>query len=403
MPKAQAGSNTTDLSVQQGMHIQAQDGVIAKSPINPDTAEAAENAENKEVFDPRKAMMDAIVANRAKTFQNELDYAATVSPTPEQEDAEAEERDNAAPANPPEIPVEQPAQPAPATPNQPESPESEEAPTARKTIVVNGQNMEFTEDELVRLAQKGLSADERFREAARMRDEYNRALANAQGQHVQPIGQPTQSAAAQPTGQPQQQVDEGLVNEIARRINYGSEEEQKKAITDLINVAAKSAGRANQAPPADQLANVATQQALAVLRFEQNMDTIGKEFPDIFSDTDLTIMAARRVNELRMKYEILGTPKPDIEIYREAGSLVRDKYVKPVAQESQTSVPSPNQSIQSAAVSQASMAAKIERKRVAPQPPAAANKVASDAPQNMYPTGSQVVAQMRKARHQSAY
>lgn len=388
MSKAASG-NTTELQVHSGMHIESPDGVIAKPAINPDT-EAAASAEPKENFDPRKAMMDAIVANRSKSFEKELDYAEEISPKSfEQEDAEALARDNAQAT-------------AQAAQNVVAPPEEVTPPVLKKTIVVDGQQMEFTEDELIRLAQRGMSADQRFQEAARMRDDYNRALAASQGQQNY---QPTAPAAGYQPAQ-SQASDEPMLKEISRRISYGSEEEQQKAVADLINVAARTAGRSiPQGPSPDQLVNVATQHALATIRFEQNMDTIGREYHDIFADEDLTIIAARQANKLDMKYKMLGQAKTPLEIYREAGDLVRDKYLKDGSAPQGQSTPSTNQpSIQSAipAVSP-SMAAKVERKRVAPQPPAAANRIASDSAQTSYPTGSQIVAQMRKSRHQSAY
>lgn len=375
-------SNTTELHVQSGMHIESPDGVIARPPaINPETGEVPEVQES---FDPRKAMMDAIVANRAESFQKELDYGIEISPqkSPEQEDADAAARDEALAV-------------ASGT-KEPE--EAAEAPIAKKTIVVDGQSLEFTEDELIRLAQRGMSADNRFQEAANMRQQYNDALARAQGQQYQPTAPAAGQQAVQPQSTP---ADDAMLKEISRRISYGSEEEQTRAVSDLINVAAKTAGRNIQVPSPDQLVNVATQNALATIRFEQNMETIGREYKDIFEDEDLTLIAAKQANKLDMKYKMLGLAKSPLEIYREAGNTVREKYLNGVSASEHVGSITTQTPIQSAQV--LPMTAKVERKRVAPQPPAAANRTASDNAQSAHPSGSQIVAQMRKSRHQSAF
>lgn len=398
MPKpseaATNSQNTTELHVDSGMHIESQDGVIARSPINPDT----ENSTSApEPFDPRKDIMASIVANRAKTFEKELEYGTglTNQETIIDEDEAAAAKDaQVATTDQATADALAAAQGKEnnASPTNTETSAQTTTPS-KKSIIVNGQTLEFTEDELVKLAQRGLAADQRFQEAAQMRAQYQQALQNAQG--AQQNAQPTIPAA----GQASPVVDEAIAREISRRITFGSEEEQTKAISELIDVAARTAGRATQAPPPEQLVNIATQQALATIRFENNMETIGREFKEIFEDRGLTLIAADAVNALRKKYEMLGTPKSDLDIYREAGTFVKDRYVKPSSAQAQS--PSTNATIQSAQA--APMTAKLERKRVAPQPPAAANKIASEAPQQVAPTGSQIVAQMRKARHQSAY
>lgn len=395
-PSAASTSNTTELSTISGMHIDSPDGVIARPTATADTP----NTESSEAFDPRREMMNAIVANRAKTFEQELAYGTDMAGEAiDDEAAEAADLAKSATvsdkANAEAIAVAQ----GQAIGNKQQTQESSAVSAHKKSIIVNGQTMEFTEDELVKLAQRGLSADQRFQEAAQMRQQYQQVLQQAQGQQN---AQPTQQAAVQASPA----VDEAFTREVSRRIAYGSEEEQAKAIGDLIEVAAKTAGRANQSLPPEQLANIAAQQALQVVRFEQNMETIGREYKDVFESEDLTILAARQVNKLRQKYEMLGTPKPDMEVYREAGNYVRSTYIKDSATQGQEgSSTNPTSTIQSAnaAVDANKMASKVERKRVAPQPPAAASKIASEAPQQVFPTGSQVVAQMRKARHQQAF
>lgn len=261
-------------------------------------------------------------------------------------------------------------------------------PDKKYSIKVNGQTMECTLDELQQFAQLGVAGRQNLEEAARIRREAE-AIAAAARQHSQP--QP----AANPQAQPQlPDIPKAELMDIAKRLNYGSEEEQAQAIHDAIALGART-GQPHGLTQ-EQLVNAATQNAIAVLSSQQEQVILASEFKDIVSDPVIAHATDLQAVQLAHKYAALGQQKTRIELLREAGQMVRSKYLRPApsAQEQ------PNNPAQ--APSTPPMREKLERKRAAPQPPAAANKVAAEAPSEQKYSPASIVAAMRATRHQPA-
>ncbi|HKS73272.1 MAG TPA: hypothetical protein VJQ82_08745 [Terriglobales bacterium] len=369
----------TELEVPATMHIESPPVEEAEAPQS--------EAEGEKRPDPRAEIMARIFEKRQAQVAKELELSEG-----EQEGTEpaaSAEPIPAADANPPPAPEPTPAtEPSAAAPVQPQ----------KIPLVVDGQRLEVTPDELVQLAQKGLSAQQRWQEAARMRQE-------AQAMLAQP---PT------PQAQPQQQtppaaddlVPDTLARDVARRLNYGTEEEQIKAIRDLVaGVQAKSGERTPQGPAPQELVNAAVTNALAAVDFRSTLAALGQEFPKVFEDTDLTEMAGRRVYKAKQEQAIRvqqGLPvqlKPDYELMRDACKFVQDRYILPQGTpqaKPNGQTPNPSQAAPSVTVDPA----RVERKRAAPKPPAAANRVAQAPAEKPPPTPSDVVAWMRQKRHQ---
>ena len=146
------------------------------------------------------------------------------------------------------------------------------------------------------------------------------------------------------------------------------------------------------------VAQHAAAQAVAQVTFQSNLNTIANEYADIFNDRDLSLLAADRVGNLRGKYLSLGLPKTDLDLYREACSDVWTKFGKkpeavPVVKEETTPVQQ---------VSSVVSPTRHERKRAAPQPVAAVNQSQGMLPQSSAPSGSDIVAAMRRSRGQPA-
>lgn len=375
---------TTELNVEGGMHIEPdpKTGAIAASVVNediqkiqdkkkddqPEQTEKAAAEEPKEIPDPRKAIMDNIYANRAKQFKNELEYAAQISLGATNEPAADDQ------------PTAEPAKETPAEPlkeevvQQPKEQVEQPQVKAKKQYIINGQTVDLTEEELAQLATRSLQQQQI----------YNQQILQSQ----QPL------RAQQPQQQPAQQTNDAdteRLRDIARKITYGSEDESVKALRDLTEHAARNAQRTN-GPTAEQIVQAASQQALAQVQLQTNLDTIAREYPEVFEKRSATLVAADYVNSLRNKYNLLGVQKPDIELYREACQLARSEFKAP--QENQQSDTRKQPVVNVAST-------KIERKRATPQPPASVNKVL---PQQIEraPTGSDIVNAMRKARGQSA-
>ena len=361
----------TELSIQQGMHITAdpETGAIASAVSTPETEAAiTENKPEENVsYDPRKAIMDKIYSNRADQYKQELEYAAEISNI----DNFNQSDEQVIPEKPKEPIVKEIVK-------QPDPIVVKDEKPLTKRINFNGQSLELTEQELEQLAARALYAQQ--------------APQQQQIQQQQPIEQRVEQSN-------QPQTDPSVLKDIARRITYGSEEESAKALGDFANLTANLA-RASQPEP-NQLVQAAAQQAVAQVQFQNNLSTIASEYKDVFEDTDMTIIAARKVGELRNKYNALGTPRPDIDLYREACNLTRDKFGISRSETASNVDKQPianQQAVTTANVSQT----RIERKRSAPQPAAAVNKVQQMQQQSQYPSGSQIVNQMRKSRGQTA-
>lgn len=390
-----ANQNTTAITIPQGMYIESGDGPVAKPMvIDEDTG--------REAVDPRKDVMDSIFENRNKQLQKELGIADEISKASIEDDRENDPAPEPAPAD---QPADKP-QDAPPKEGEGESSsqaEPEPAKTAqaeKRTIIVNGQTMQVTEEELIRMAQQSAAAQQTWQDAARLRREaehlYKQNTAPAQA-----VAAPSAPAAPAST----EILSEAKSKEYATRLNYGSEEDQAKALRDLV---ADVTNATKQAPPTqaglsqDQVIQAATTNALAIVEQRRVNQIISEEFKEVFQDNLLSHGAGILAAQLRQKYDMMGQPKPDLDIYREALGTVRDRYLKPSEPAQDNPAPTSHPSVQ-AAVNAVPMKERLERKRAAPQPPAAANKTASDSPPAKAPTASETVNWMRSKRHQPTY
>lgn len=239
-------------------------------------------------------------------------------------------------------------------------------------ITVNGQIVEYTLDELKQQAQLGVGARQKFDEAAQLRQQaaldrqQAQQLMFASQQNFQPQAGNNQQAQPQITDIPETEL-----RDIAKRLNYGSEDEQVKALKEAGILFSKAAVQPNQLTP-DALVNIATQNALNVITANQEQEILKNEFKDIVSDPAIAYATDFIAKQLGDKYAALGQQKTRLEILREAGNTAKERYLKPLASTGQT-----NSSAQPSPTV-VDMTNKIERKRAAPQPPTSANKVASD-------------------------
>jgi hypothetical protein len=361
----------TELNTNQGMHIESdpQTGAIARATVTPEAnADIADNeGQGKTPYDPRKEIMDKIYANRADQYKQELEYAAEISDVNNFNSPESEPKDKLVEE------IEEIEENPVVQKEKPKDSEVVKQPTRRK-VQFGNQSLELTDQELEQLAVRALYAQNAPQQQVQ--------------QHVQqPVEQPIQPKA-----------DASLLKDIARKITYGSEEESAHALAEFANLTADMA-RNNQPAP-EQLVQAATNQAIAQINFQNNLNTIASEYKDVFEDGDLTIIAARKVGELRNKYNTIGQPRNDLDLYREACKLTRDKFVP--QSETTTDVNKSNSANQQAATIANVSQTRVERKRSAPQPAAAVNRVQQMQQQSQYPTGSAIVNAMRKSRGQSA-
>lgn len=282
--------------------------------------------------------------------------------------APSEEKPDVSQSSEAEVPGQPPADGVAAT-----------SPQSKYKIIVDGQPIEYTLEELQQQAQLGVAARKRFEEAAELRRQAEQIMASRQ--NFQPQQIENQNTRQQLADIPVEQE----LRDIAKRMNYGSEEEQVKALQDAGILFNKQQGR-NQ-PTTEQLVQIATQNAMAALSAQQEQEILRKEFPDIASDVPLAYATDLIANQLAQKYSALGQNKTRLELLMEAGTEARAKYLRPVAQ---------NPSSQNNTAAQPTVAVdsnKIERKRAAPQTPTAASAVARTSSDGNSGASAEMIAQ----------
>lgn len=364
---AEANVNTTELEVPQTMQL---DMTPTPEPIKSDE-------DSPPVF--KDEARDAIFAKRKQILTDEMTSQGLELPLTEQElKTEAKQEEPV---------IDTKITPEPVIETKPET-KVETTPEQEDFILnVYGVQKKYTKDELIREAQKGAAASQVFNEGYRMKQEAMQ-IADAVKQNLQP-----QQAAKENPPQSAPAIDDNKAREIAKRINYGSEEDQINAIKDLgASIEARVRGQAQSLPP-EQLVNYATQQALAVIEARTEQEALRTEFSDILADRALSSAADVIANELSQKYQSEGINKSRLELFREAGKTARERYLKPVE-----AITPPVQPAAPPAIVVSND--KIERKRAAPKPPAAANKVAVEPPPAYGVGVASIVNQMRKARGQ---
>ncbi len=354
---------TTEIEVPQTMHIEATEK--PETPENP-----------SEIPNPNKDIMDAIYEKRKQRLLAEEATQLGEELKPVETPAEV-------------LPEEQSAEPAaaPLTAEVATPPTTDPAAGAKLpdkiTLKVEQRDIDVPMDTLVTLAQKGLSSTKAWEEAAQMKREAQELMFSMK-QNMQP--------QAAPENTPQKTSLSDIVEDVAERINYGSKDDQKKALLDYgAAIKADLEGRSQGLPP-EQLVQVATQNAISAIKFEQDQATIAKEFPEVFRDKHLSQLAGNIAGEKVQQAKETGAYKPLVDIWRDALTEVKSKYI-PVQ-----SAPSVQ-----AASKVVDMTDKVERKRAAPQPPAAVNRIATEKPPQYGVDPSSIIAKMRKARGQPVY
>lgn len=409
-----ANPNTTHIEPHQTMHMQsgpsldeqaARAAAVAAAAPNPESTPEGNEPESR-AYNPRQDAMDAIFAKRNQMIEKELGIQAEISAAspPNPNDEPAPQDPAAASPQAQAAPVAQaPAAQAPA-----QAPAPNQLPD-RIPVLIGGQELQISREELVSLAQRGLQATQIHSEAAQMREHAQRMIGAGQ----QAPQAPQQQVRAQPAPQTHAPVvDEATAREISRRLNYGTEQEQAQAIAELGNVinraAAQQAPQQPQINPQELVQNV-TRQVIGTIQHQNNLQNIASEYRDVFEQAPLSYAAGYMANVIAQRDAAMGRPRPQIETFREALNAIRAQYIAP-----RTSVdpalgaghaPANNPPAPQAATTPVAqqMSDRIERKRAAPQPPVAANVRSRGEPERKFPSNSEIVSQMRKARGQSAF
>ncbi len=180
--------------------------------------------------------------------------------------------------------------------------------------------------------------------------------------------------------------------EIVKALAYGNEDDGVRVLQEFAQTLA---------PREVDVAGLRQQtkdELRSELRMEQNLNSIGAEFPDVFGDRILTQVAALELDNIRRDPN--SRHFPDLDLYREACSRVRHRFGGAAPQSQPESTVATTQPVSQAAL--AAPSGRLERKRGAPSMPSASDRrlsVADDAPRDMTPR--EIINQMRVKRGQA--
>ena len=242
-----------------------------------------------------------------------------------------------------------------------------------RTVMLDGMQYQVTEQQFEQLANLGMVT--------------TKAL------HYQepPAPQP----ALQPMATPQRpMVDPDAVREAVKKIQYGGEDEGAEALTNLITNVISHVPQAPRIDP-NQLVAQAVGEAEARARLRMESDIIRQEYADIFANPQREFLAQVNVEAIRRRNAAIGQRQPDLEIYREAGNMVRTAMGTPAPS---AVIPEPRQEAAPAQQPTQNRADVLERKRNAPRPTQQVDMRAPTPQATRAPTGSEIVNRMRVAR-----
>lgn len=200
-------------------------------------------------------------------------------------------------------------------------PDKKEIPAvAKRKLTIDGVEKEFTEDQVIAMAQKNGSADSRLAEATRILEDARRTTATRQG-----ADDPATPADAGRNRQlPGSAGVDEMVQEVTDALLYGDRDKVAESISKLL-----SQGRQSATPtfnPQDIRATVS--ETIAFERAKTALETPADQggFADVWTDPMLRAMFERREAELRDGNPSKGTTKdqrPYLELYTSIATELR--------------------------------------------------------------------------------
>lgn len=254
-----------------------------------------------------------------------------------------------------------------------------------RTVELDGQVYQVTEAQ--------------FEELARLGARTNVAMSRQQAQH-QP--QPQQQAAPQQPQQPQVQrriLSKEDSEAVADRLLYGGRDQVAQTVEALAqHIASQSQQeRVNQ----EAIVAEAARRALEHTQLNSDLQQISGEYPTLWQDRILGELAAVQLSHVRQEDQALGRTRTNLDSYREACNRVLDALGQPRPGVSAKQAPATQAAVTTRATNDRN--AVLERKRVARNEPQALDRRAESSATMRPESGHDIVAKMRKARHQAAF
>lgn len=340
---------------------------------------------------PREQLMQSIVEKRNAAMDREMAQSGIYDTDardaglvyPEEEEEQTQAPAQATPRQPPAQrrvapEVRQPAPEVQAPAPQPPAPQQPQF----RTVELDGQHWQVTDDQFVQLARMGM-------------------LANVALHQYQTMPQPEPQQQAPPPPPPPA-VDPDQVRRVVREIQYGGEDAAAEALLVYTQGLMARVPAPVAAPQIDTNAIIqrAVQQTRAEAALERDRQVIQQEYADIFAHPMRTAMARSTVEAIRARNIATGRNQSDLDIYREAGNMVRDAMGVPLRPgNGDESQPAP----QAASLPVQPRQDVIERKRAAPRQTTRVDQRATVPNDTLRaPTPSEIVDQMRRSRGQAS-
>jgi hypothetical protein len=335
-------------------------------------------AADKVVKSERELAIERIAEQRNRQF--EQDEGVKLSPDPEPEPTKTE----------PAKPVDEALDAASQIGKQLESGQIllDEQMLSRAFVKqkVDGREELVPAEKVFRQYQKGAAADLRLAEATRMQKEAQDALAAAQEKLKTATTSTERKEAEAAVTASSDLLEKG--KELVNAMYSGDEEKTGKMLLEYVTGAVQSAlaGREQATPKIDDIVNRAVQAAVPAMKqqlsVEGALEQLQKDYPEIWADADLALIADRYVNE----FEAQG--KSRAQAISEAGDAVGTKFkigkfaARPDGGDSTTM-----------------RSEKLEKKRALDEPKATSARASNDAPAPQ--SASDIIAEMRRARNPS--
>lgn len=350
-------SETTEIHVPETMHISGEEeqhpaGERKLSPRDEMMARIAAKAEERRGQEiAQGAIYDAEARERGEALPGEYEPAVEPEPMPEPEEESA-----------PALVVAEPQAPQP-TP-------APVAPSLHTIQLPDGRIAQVTDEQFAQLAHIGAVA--------------GMAMMQPPAPPPAPVEPPRQSVA----------LDDGKIRETVQRIQFGSPDEGAAALGGLIRDVVAQVPQPQQIDPRILEDNVARRVA-AEQQMRADAATIQQEFPAIFADPLKRQEAHAWVEALKLRDQRLNRPRSDLDIYREAGTLVYNQHNLPRPGSEQPAASQAAPTVQPRAGVE-------ERKRAAPRNTQPVDRRAPAPSAPRAPSNSDVVEWMRASRHQAS-
>lgn len=196
--------------------------------------------------------------------------------------------------------------------------------SVKKTkFMIDGEELELTDDEIKAAVQKIKTADKRLGEATRLLEDASRqaAIPKRDDPNRQPSATASSAADARPA------TSETLVSELTNALMYGNEEKVSQAITTLLGRGRETGNFADdlatrtKGMSREETAGFVTQ-AIAFERARELLELPPDQggFSDIWSDPVLRAEFIRREDELR---DVRKDSRPHRELYTAIGTELR--------------------------------------------------------------------------------